>query len=126
MAARYDEQNASVRDLQVNMNQSVFRKLLVWATATAMFGGSLFAQAGRVDDRALKNAAKNADEWLTYGRDYAETHYSPLKQIDTTNVKRLGLAPSLSRRSLSQPPTTGLRQTPQHAALRRQWGQLST
>ncbi len=45
-----------------------------------------------VDDNALKNAPKNADEWLTYGRDYAETHYSPLKQIDASNVKRLGLA----------------------------------
>ena len=35
-----------------------------------------------VDDNALKSAPKNPDEWLTYGRDYAETHYSPLKQID--------------------------------------------
>jgi quinohemoprotein ethanol dehydrogenase len=49
-------------------------------------------QPGRVDANALKNAAKNGDEWVTYGRDYAETHYSPLKQIDTTNVSRLGLA----------------------------------
>ncbi len=29
---------------------------------------------------------------LLYGHDYAETHYSPLKQITTENVKRLGLA----------------------------------
>jgi quinohemoprotein ethanol dehydrogenase len=49
-------------------------------------------QPKRVDTNALKNAAKNGDEWVTYGRDYAETHYSPLKQIDTTNVSRLGLA----------------------------------
>jgi quinohemoprotein ethanol dehydrogenase len=49
-------------------------------------------QTKAVDDSALRNAAKNADEWLTYGRDYSETHFSPLKQIDTTNVKRLGLA----------------------------------
>src|ERR1700723_2204552 len=53
---------------------------------------ALAQQPGRVDDKALKNTAKNGDEWLTYGRDYAETHYSPLKQIDTTNVKRLGLS----------------------------------
>jgi PQQ-dependent dehydrogenase (methanol/ethanol family) len=46
----------------------------------------------RVDDAALKNAAANGDEWLTYGHDYAETHYSPLKQIDASNVGRLGLA----------------------------------
>jgi glucose dehydrogenase len=49
-------------------------------------------QAKRVDDTALRNAAKNPDEWITYGRDYAETHYSPLKQIDISNVNRLGLA----------------------------------
>jgi quinohemoprotein ethanol dehydrogenase len=45
-----------------------------------------------VDDAALKNAAQSGDEWLTSGRDYAETHYSPLNQIDASNVKRLGLA----------------------------------
>jgi len=31
-------------------------------------------------------------EWVTYGRDYAETHHSPLQQIDAANVARLGLA----------------------------------
>ena len=31
-------------------------------------------------------------EWLSYGRDYGETHYSPLDQINATNVERLGLA----------------------------------
>jgi quinohemoprotein ethanol dehydrogenase len=45
-----------------------------------------------VDTNALRNAAKAGDEWITYGRDYAETHYSPLTQITTDNVKRLGLA----------------------------------
>ena len=30
--------------------------------------------------------------WLSYGRTQGETRYSPLKQIDTTNAKRLGLA----------------------------------
>jgi quinohemoprotein ethanol dehydrogenase len=60
---------------------------------TVLAVGVVLAQNKRsVDDNSLKNAAKNGDEWLTYGRDYAETHFSPLKQIDTTNVKRLGLA----------------------------------
>jgi quinohemoprotein ethanol dehydrogenase len=45
-----------------------------------------------IDDKALRDAVKSGDEWLTTGRDYAETHFSPLKQIDSTNVKRLGLA----------------------------------
>jgi quinohemoprotein ethanol dehydrogenase len=46
----------------------------------------------RVDDNALKNASNTPGTWLTYGLDYAETRYSTLKQIDTTNVSRLGLA----------------------------------
>ena len=45
-----------------------------------------------VDQNALKRAASQPNEWLTYGRDYAETHYSPLKQIDASSVNRLGLA----------------------------------
>jgi len=49
-------------------------------------------QPKKVDTSALRNAAKNGEEWLTHGHDYAETHFSPLKQIDFTNVKRLGLA----------------------------------
>ena len=54
---------------------------------------SLFGQSRRVDDAALKNAAKSASdgEWLSYGLTPGETRYSPLKQIDATNVKRLGL-----------------------------------
>jgi quinohemoprotein ethanol dehydrogenase len=49
-------------------------------------------QAIRVDDGVLKNAAKSGDEWLTYGQNPGETRYSPLHQIDATNVGRLGLA----------------------------------
>lgn len=33
-----------------------------------------------------------AGEWLSYGRDYAETRFSPLDEIDVKNVDRLGLA----------------------------------
>jgi quinohemoprotein ethanol dehydrogenase len=33
-----------------------------------------------------------AGDWLGYGRTQGETRYSPLRQIDTANAKRLGLA----------------------------------
>src|SRR5688572_4906668 len=49
-------------------------------------------QNRRIDENALKNAGKTGEEWLTYGLDMGETRYSPLKQIDATNVSRLGLA----------------------------------
>ncbi|MBK7116432.1 MAG: PQQ-dependent dehydrogenase, methanol/ethanol family [Proteobacteria bacterium] len=60
-----------------------------------------------VDDAALGSAAAAPDEWLTVGRDYAETHFSPLKQIDATNVGKLGLAWSYDTQSLR-----GLEATP--------------
>ena len=40
---------------------------------------------------ALINAAGNGAEWLTYGHDYAETHFSPLAEINAKTVKRLSL-----------------------------------
>jgi quinohemoprotein ethanol dehydrogenase len=53
-------------------------------------------QPTAVDQTVLKNAGTPRDQlsgsWLTYGKSQGETRYSPLKQIDTTNVKRLGLA----------------------------------
>ena len=48
-------------------------------------------QTGQPDANALRNAAQSK-EWLTYGGNYAETRYSPLRQIDASNVDRLGLA----------------------------------
>jgi len=53
-------------------------------------------QPAVVDLTVLKNAGTSNDQlpgsWLTYGKSQSETRYSPLKQIDTSNVKRLGLA----------------------------------
>ena len=72
------------------------RKMTVLFSSVA---GLLFAtwiavgqHARRVDDLTLRNAGKAGEEWLTYGLTPGETRYSPLKQIDTSNVSRLGLA----------------------------------
>jgi quinohemoprotein ethanol dehydrogenase len=48
--------------------------------------------AAKIDDAALKNADARTGEWITHGRNYAETRFSPLKQISDANVKNLGLA----------------------------------
>ena len=37
----------------------------------------------------LQNDGKNADNVTTYGMGYDQKRYSPLKQINTSNVKRL-------------------------------------
>src|SRR4051812_7479030 len=63
------------------------------------FSGISFGQANRagkpkpVDDAALRNAGKSPSDgdWLSYGLTPGETRFSPLKLIDASNVKRLGL-----------------------------------
>ena len=50
----------------------------------------LSAQSRQVTEAILLNPP--AEEWVSYGRDYAETHHSPLTQIEATNVSRLKLA----------------------------------
>src|SRR5262245_47194568 len=42
-----------------------------------------------VDDTRLLHAAKEPQNWLSYGGGWSEQHYSPLKSIDTANVSRL-------------------------------------
>jgi len=55
-----------------------------------------FGQAQRpakVDDATLRNVAQGkGEEWLSYGFTPQETRYTPLSQINASNVSRLGLA----------------------------------
>jgi quinohemoprotein ethanol dehydrogenase len=43
----------------------------------------------------IDNAALDGANWAAYGRSFSEQHYSPLRQINASNVSRLGLAWSL-------------------------------
>src|SRR6202046_3212850 len=70
------------------MRKTTSLPFLTVVTALMLMG----QQALRVDDVVLKNAEKSGDEWLTYGQNPGETRYSPLKQIEASNVGRLGLA----------------------------------
>jgi PQQ-dependent dehydrogenase (methanol/ethanol family) len=66
--------------------------LLSLIGAAWITGIAIAQQLHRVDDAALRNSGKTGEEWLTNGLNYGETRYSPLKQIDPSNVSRLGLA----------------------------------
>ena len=48
------------------------------------------------------------DEWITYGRTYAEPHHSPLADINASSVSRLGLAWSVEVGSSGKLETTPL------------------
>jgi len=71
------------------------RKLVLWSSAAGLLLLAWVApgqQPRRYDDAILRNAGKTGEEWLSYGLTPGETRYSPLKQIDATNVSRLGLS----------------------------------
>jgi quinohemoprotein ethanol dehydrogenase len=76
--------------MRVQKGRRLLLLLLGGILATSLLVAGL--QNRRIDENALKNAGRTGEEWLTYGLNYAETRYSPLKQIDASNVHRLGLA----------------------------------
>lgn len=48
--------------------------------------------SGAIDATRLARAATDADQWFTTGRDGGGTYFSPLKDINSDNVGRLGFA----------------------------------
>ena len=94
----------------------VRRRLVLAATLAVCLGGcGLLGGLGShvprgveaVDDARLRGAAKEPASWLTYGGTYAEQRFSPLHQIDESNVSKLGLAWALemgTKRGLEATP----------------------
>src|SRR5947208_3242626 len=72
------------------MRTNTKRKLWV-ITAGLGLAAAVYAET-KVNDLTLKSAGKTGTEWISYGLTPGETRYSPLKQIDTSNVSRLGLS----------------------------------
>jgi quinoprotein glucose dehydrogenase len=66
-----------------------------------LFASSLLAQSG----------AKNG-QWLTYGGDLGNTHYSPLDQIDAANFNKLQVAWQFKTDNLGAQPEYNLESTP--------------
>jgi quinohemoprotein ethanol dehydrogenase len=79
---------------------------LVAAYGLTAHGQEPQREARKVTDATLLNPPDQ--EWVSYGRDYAETHHSPLRQIDTATVPRLGLAWSVEVGSEGKVETTPL------------------
>ena len=64
---------------------------------TAIFGSltawiAVAQQPRKIDDAALRDAARTGDEWISYNLGWSEQRYSQLNQITSQNVNRLGLA----------------------------------
>jgi quinohemoprotein ethanol dehydrogenase len=85
-----------------------FPKALAVVAAMVAFGTGAQAQqakgsaehiktvASAVDEAAIRANAATSKDWPTIGLDYAETRFSKLDQINTDNVKKLGLVWSYS------------------------------
>ena len=64
----------------------------LFVLAVALLSYRLHAQQSGVTYDRLLNAAKEPQNWLTYGGDYFSHRHSPLTQITPANVKSLNLA----------------------------------
>jgi len=88
-----------------------------WGLAVVVMAGlgalvGLAQQPRRVNDDLLKTGSKTGDEWVAYGTNWAEQRFSPLKEIDATNVSRLGLAWSTELPLAAGNPQTHQENTP--------------
>ena len=63
-------------------------------SAIALASALILSACGEaaIDSDRLVNANDDSANWITYGRTYDEQRFSPLDQIDTSNVGNLGLA----------------------------------
>jgi len=87
------------------------RLSLIAASAGALVLSTwLYGQIRQVDDAALRDIAITGQEWVSYNGGWKEQRYSPLMQINASNVSQLGLAWSL------EIPSAAGNQTNRHEA----------
>ena len=65
--------------------------LLAWSVSPSTFAAAAKTPAA-VDTKRLIAADSEPGNWMSHGRNYSEQRFSPLEQINDTNVSRLGLA----------------------------------
>src|SRR6185503_19329408 len=73
----------------------------------ALVGCSASDSIDRVDDAHLVAADRDTANWLSYGRTYNEQRFSPLRAINDSTVRNLGLV-----WSHELPTTRGVEATP--------------
>jgi PQQ-dependent dehydrogenase (methanol/ethanol family) len=66
--------------------------LLCLLPASGISASDAKAIAQDVDGGVIVRADQRPGDWLTYGRTYSEQRFSPLNQINASNIKKLGVA----------------------------------
>src|SRR6266851_8732846 len=86
---------AGVRGIGNRLHRLLVSTVVVTALLLCVLG---FGQAwaaetpAKVDAARMKNADRDAANWMSYGRTYGEQRFSPLTRITADNAKQLGLA----------------------------------
>ncbi len=75
---------------------------------TALLGSLIAWHGPATANDSIMKAAADPNQWAVYGRDYANTRFSPLNQINTQNVSQLKLAWAFSLGSLRSNEATPL------------------
>ncbi|MFM1886990.1 MAG: hypothetical protein RL026_2147 [Pseudomonadota bacterium] len=70
----------------------ILASLLVSGTLSGAVAPALAAGAAQVTHQRLLKAESEPGQWMAYGGTFSEQRFSPLKQLDSGNVGRLGLA----------------------------------
>ena len=65
--------------------------LLISLSSIGLEPASAADSSAPVNAARLDNAERDSGNWLSYGRTYSEQRYSPLRQITTQNVGKLGV-----------------------------------
>ncbi|MSV34925.1 MAG: PQQ-dependent dehydrogenase, methanol/ethanol family [Bryobacterales bacterium] len=76
--------------------------------SVALLLSAALAAQGQVTHNRLLNADKEPQNWLTYGGNFGGQRYSPLSQINATNVKDLHLQWAFQQRSVEKFESTPL------------------
>jgi PQQ-dependent dehydrogenase (methanol/ethanol family) len=83
----------SARLSRVKRGAGVFAGLIIALGAVSSIAMTAHAgEVANVDDARIIGNGKSGKEWLSNGLDYSATRFSPLDQITTGNVGKLGLA----------------------------------
>src|SRR6185312_668385 len=70
----------------------LLQDLCAFVCVAALSSAALAGVPGSVDAKRLTNANAEPGQWMLEGRTYDQQRFSPLKQINTDTVSRLGLA----------------------------------
>ena len=68
-----------------------FLRKIVLTFSLIVFTNQVWSEDFNVDADQIINADKNSDQWLSHGRTYNEQRHSTLDQINSENIKNLGI-----------------------------------